>query len=515
MIYYLLSKDDFASLYKYGEVRVKHGAASESDDDRAAVKQLFDSSDSFEFAQERIILACEKGSPDVVRMVDVCSIYPLDDISKNLFEQDFNSTIVFSQPIFQELAEAFLKNTVLERNTINGINALRSIFGFGEEEDLELINEIIRGKLFLRKYGKYYDVPLEERTPYSMLIAYNRYQHYPKDDRGFFFDAADCFMYGYMYTTLLRDKNYSLIGYFPDVLNATSNSYVNLLESIPRGSRFKDIARIVASAKHKISEAIAPVYGSLRFLSLYFCIKERILSDDTITLDGLRFIHGAQKKYPEDFPKLLTLLGGFLGYTWVYERFYEFKDVPFLSIHHTIDDLEKKTLEIVAPPITESEQIIQLTKEGVTAASAVPEANLAPADMQLEQIGDLPEGVIPVAQPAESALPSIEIPKPISQETPQRLEDNFEGLELDIPGIVKAVFPKASQRRNSFEFRLKENIHTILELINNGDETGLRGIYLKLDHQYKAKNDAKRIDSFVNACLTREEVCQQGSLFVE
>ena len=95
MIYYLLSKDDFASLYKYGEVKVKHGSASESDNAKAAVKQLFDASDSFEFAQERVILACEKGTPDIVRMVDVCSIYPLDDISKNLLEQDFSSALVF------------------------------------------------------------------------------------------------------------------------------------------------------------------------------------------------------------------------------------------------------------------------------------------------------------------------------------------------------------------------------------------------------------------------------------
>lgn len=502
MFYYLLSKDDFASLYKYGEVKVKHGAASESDDARAAVKQLFDASDSFEFAQERVILACEKGTPDIVRMVDVCSIYPLDDISKNLLEQDFNSALFFCQPIFQDLAEDFLKNAVLERNTISGINALRSIFGFGEEEDSELIKEIIRGKQFLRKYGKYYDVPLEERSPYSMLIAYNRYQHYPKDDRGFFYDAADCFMYGYMYTVLLKDKNYSLIGYLPDVLNSTSNSYVSLLESIPKGSKFKDVAETVNSAKHKISEAITPVYGSLRFLALYFCIKERILTDDTITLEGLRFIFGAQKKYPEDFPKLLTLVGGFLGYTWVYERFYEFRNVPFLTIHHTLDDLEKKAIEIVLPPVSETVQTDNQSASGNSPEEPVVLDNTpTPADIQTEQIDDLPDGDLPIAQPAEGTIATPSDSEPIHAETLHIPEQDLEDLDLDIPGIVKLLFPRASQRRSKFEFRLQENHDIVLKLAKARDEDGLRGVYFKLDTDFKPKTEQERLNNFVHSAM--------------
>ena len=502
MIYYLLSKDDFASLYKYGEVKVKHGSASESDNAKAAVKQLFDASDSFEFAQERVILACEKGTPDIVRMVDVCSIYPLDDISKNLLEQDFSSALVFCQPIFKDLAEDFLKNSVLERNTISGINALRNIFGFGEEEDSELVKEIIRGKQFLRKYGKYYDVPLEERSPYSMLIAYNRYQHYPKDDRGFFYDAADCFMYGHMYAALLHDNDYSLKGYIPDMLNSLCGSYVSILEGLPKDSKFKDVWKALEEAKPKIEEAVAPIYGSLRFLALYFCIKERIRSNDTITLDGLRFIYGAQKKYPEDFPKLLTILGGFLGYTWVYERFYEFKNVPFLTIHHTLDDLEKKAFEIVLPPVSETVQTDNQPALGSAAEEPVALDNTpAPEDIQTAPIDDLPDGDLPIAQPAKSTLAIPSEPEPIPAKTPHVPEQDLEELDLDIPGIVKLLFQRASQRRSKFEFRLQENHDIVLKLAKARDEDGLRGIYFKLDTDFKPKTEQERMNNFVHSAM--------------
>ena len=86
MIYYLLSKEDFAALYKFGEVNVKVGAAAESDDPREAVKRVFSASDSFEYAQERLIVSSEEGSLQTVRMVDVKDIFPLYRISNNLFE---------------------------------------------------------------------------------------------------------------------------------------------------------------------------------------------------------------------------------------------------------------------------------------------------------------------------------------------------------------------------------------------------------------------------------------------
>ena len=391
MIYYLLSKDDFATLYKFGEVNIKVGAAAESDNPREAVKRLFSASDSFEYAQERLIVSSEKGSHGTVRMVDVKDIFPLDDISKNLFKSQFNASIIFSDPIFQDIAEAFLKNTVLERTTVSGIQALRTIFGLEPEKDDELIGDIIKGKIFLRKY-KYFDIPLDVRTPYSMLIAYNRYQHYPKDSRGFFYDAADCFMYGYMFRSLSDPEEF--LGYDRDAVARYCSKFHGLLDSIPADTRFRDIALAIEESDQRIKDAIAQVYGSIRFMALYLYAKERILVDDTISLNGIKMLLYIQKEYPAEFPKLVTLLGGFLGYTWVYDRSYEFKDCPFLRIHHKLEEIlpmappaQQETKPVPSEETTTVETIIPSTGEiqsPLTVQSNAPLSEEPSSEVQAE-----------------------------------------------------------------------------------------------------------------------------------
>lgn len=320
MTFYLLSKDDFATLYRFGKVNVKSGAAAKSDDDRAAVEQIFSTSDNFEYAQERIIVACESGDLDRVEMKNVTHIYPLDQVSKNIYESQFDKDLIFSEPIFQDIVENFLKISVMAENTISGIDALRHLFNLGEEEDVDLIDNIIRGKSFLRNW-KYFDVPFEERNPYSMLMAYNRYQHYPKDTRGYFYDAADCFMYGHMFDHLANKDEY--IGYNKGLVARTCASYFKILDELPSSLKFTEIANRIDAAAPKIQSAIGQVYGSLNFMALYFYVKALILSEKTITAKVIDNLAKIRERYPEDFPRLITVIGGFFGYTWIYDLYYK------------------------------------------------------------------------------------------------------------------------------------------------------------------------------------------------
>ena len=481
MFYYLLSIDDFSSLYKYGEVKIKADGVAESDNPREAVTALFSSSDLFEYAQERILLSSEIGSASTIKMIDVKEIYPLDPISKNLFETQFNKSLIFKDPVFEDIAKEFLKNTVTEKVTVNGIHALRSIFGLEDEEDDNLIKDIILGKSFLRNY-KYFEVPFEKRTPYSMLIAYNRYNHYPKkDNRGYFYDAADCFMYGYMYAdSALQNKGIHLIGYNPDALNAPCKAFFNLMDNLPAGMKFTEVADAVLTAKPRIVDAIEPVYGSITFLALFFYAKEKILADETLSFDGLRLLINIKKKFPDYFSKLLTLIGGFLGYTWIYNRFYEFSGCPFFSIHHSLEDLEQQEAPATIIPIESISKNEELTLPSETISSSY------------NQEDSSTQHTVSDANNASMMNDHESIPT---------TNQYFEGLDLDIPGIVKALFQRASQRRSRFESRLHENHGIILELAKAHDEEGLRELYIKLDTAYKVKTEHDKPDKFVHAAM--------------
>ena len=524
MIYYLVSKEDFAALYKSGEVNIKVGAAAESEDPREAVKQIFAASDSFEYAQERLIVSSEKGIPGTVRMVDVKDIFPLDGISRNLFKSQFNSTLIFREPVFQDIAEDFLKNSVLEKTSISGINALRAIFGLEPEKDDELIGDIIKGKVFLRRYNKYFDVPLDVRTPYSMLIAYNRYQHYPKDSRGFFYDAADCFMYSHMFRSL-PDPN-EFLGYDREAVARYCSKFHGLLDSIPSNARFRDIAVRIEESDQRIKDAIAQVYGSIHFMALYLYAKERILVDETVSYGGIKLLLNIQKEYPEEFPKLVTLLGGFLGYTWVYDRLYEFRECPFLSIHHTLDDFLQKEVPVqtergpapsseeavsglpeqheplpdsvqgapeVQPEIPQPEEPFPearpetmepvVPKEDTQEVSTEPETE--PIIPQEEDIRGEPETISP--QPS-TEQPPVDIPRPA----------------LDVSNIVRVVLNKCGvSRQSAFKAKLLERYDTVLQFALEKDVDGLRGIYPLLDQKYDLNNekDRMRMESFVKMSM--------------
>lgn len=513
MVFYLLSKEDFAALYKYGEVNVKTGGAAESEDPFIAVKQLFDSSDYFEYAQERLIVSCSHGTASSVKMMDVQDIYPLDGISKNLFESQFNRSIIFKEPVFQDLAEDFLRKSVMSKTTISGVNGLRSIFGFDKELDDSLVKDIIRGKSFLQKYRKYFDVPFEERTPFSMLIAYNRYQHYPKDNRGYFYDAADCFIYGYMYASL-QDKGYVLRGYDREIVAELCSSFFSLLDSIPANALFTQIIQKLDKEKPKIIDAIAEVYGSIRLLALYFYAKDKILADETLSFNGTSLLYSIGKKYPEDFQKLLTLLGGFFGYTWIYDRIYEFSGAPFLSVHRSLKDFEARQTE-AKPQSSKSAVFVVSPDYGPKAESSVDVAQ-QPIIADSSAHGDdkqLPDDSLSEVDAAQisvgASLPSHQGEDPISTMTaplPEKSlsdsnQDPISSLELDIPGIVKAVFKKSCPRRELFTKRLEENREIVTKFALDKDELGLKGFYMKLDQDFNPKKDLKKQEAFVKACL--------------
>ena len=448
MIYYLVSKDDFAALYRFGYVAVKSGASSESENPREAVQRIFSSSDNFEYAQERLIIECGTGSSERIEMSNVINLYPLDEVSKGIYESQFNRNLIFREPIFKDIAERFIKHDVMKQMTLSGINALRAIFGLKEEQNNELIDDVILGKTFLREW-KYYNVPLEKRTPYSMLIAYNRYQHYPKDIRGFFYDAADCFMYGSMYARISQPSDF--LGYDNEIIYTYCKSYFNLLESIPKNSKFISVVEIIERENPKISSAIESVYGSIRAMALYFYMKDRIVTEGEVSMPILQTLYKIKEVYSKDFSTLLTLLGGFFGYTWIYERLYEFADSQILSRHYTLDDL-------------------------------IPRKEIKTG--------------LPESEPIPGEIGKLVFPKDLPSN-----EDTEEGFIIDITQIAQSVFVRNSSRRSSFIEKLQENKNLLLKLIKEKNELKLGELYPKLDIKYNTKKEKNKLEIFINVCL--------------
>ncbi|MBO6221678.1 MAG: hypothetical protein J6N46_07060 [Bacteroidales bacterium] len=419
MATYLISKEEFVTLYKYGSLHVRKTSCSNEPNMESDIDTLLSQSDVFEYAQERLFLTADGESSEVLEMTSVTGIYPLDSISKRVLEGEFNGKIVFNDPVFEDKVKRFLTEGTGRYKALKGIKALFGIFGIQEEPEEEIVNEILKGLSFRRQW-KYYDIPLDRRSPWSMLIAYDRYRNYPNNGAtGYFFDMIDAFLYG----AFPRED---LLGFDEDIVRDLSGSVYKELE-ILRGERFRDVASKISSREDlKINASIEKTYGSAFLPALFFLVKDRIRKGgDELTVENIAFLRYVGKEYPELFPRLLTLIGGFFGYSWVYDRYYEALGMPFVKNRLELKPLQEEAAETEteeAKPVEDEEK----TETGQKPADEpVEESPTEPADAQDEKeeapvVSDSPDADEPKQEGAENPEDEAAIP---AEESPKKMEE--------------------------------------------------------------------------------------------
>lgn len=79
-----------------------------------------------------------------------------------------------------------------------------------------------------------------------------------------------------------------------------------------------------------------------------------------MTVESLKVLKRIGDEYPELFPRLLTLIGGFFGYTWIYDRYYEALGLPFVrntaSIRMALDGAPDEGATETAPEQAAAEE---------------------------------------------------------------------------------------------------------------------------------------------------------------
>lgn len=353
MATYLISKEEFVTLYKYGSLHVRKTSCSNGSDMDSEIDTLLSQSDVFEYPQERLFLTTEDEYSDILEMTSVTGIYPLDSISRRVFECEFNGKIIFNDPVSEGKVNRFLTEETGRFKALKGIKALFGIFGIQEEPDKVIVDEILKGLSFRRQW-KYYDIPLDLRSPWSMLIAYDRYRNYPHNGAtGYFYDMIDAFLYG-------AYPRESLFGFDEDIVRDLSGRIYNDLDRL-RGRKFREVASEISSREDlQINTRISEAYGSPFLPALFFFVKDEVRKGgDEFTANSLDFIRSAGEEYPELFPRLLTLIGGFFGYSWIYDRYYEALGMPFVKNRLELKPIQEDAAETVteeAKPVEDKEK---------------------------------------------------------------------------------------------------------------------------------------------------------------
>ena len=324
----LITRDEFAALYKFGSINLSTKIFREVNEainlNHIAYDLLKSSVCRIEYPQEYIYALMQKKTEqdEIVRVSDIVALIPLTEQAKDSYVELFDKAICFQHPIFAPEFEKYYADIYLLEDRINGIKALRHICNLSVDKlDEQLISQILDGVILRQKGTKYFNIPWEERKPFSMLIAYDRYQEYSKQGIGYFYDVVDMCYY-LTGSNYIGDRDESVIG--QEVVEILENR-TGKIEGI-----CKDIENDPSGKGKKVCDKIAEIFDGFYLPVLYLSFKDKIREKNEIDAEIIENL----KKYRKEervYDKITYLLGGFFGYEKIYEQYYKFRNLKIFD----------------------------------------------------------------------------------------------------------------------------------------------------------------------------------------
>lgn len=426
----LLTKEEFTSLYKYGHVQLSSDRICYKEDFEDAIKQVLSSSDSFEFAQERLFVNASTIVEGVLHIKDLVSIHTIDRQSKSIYETQFHKNLIFGDPIPEYIFNDWYQDILIERDTIDGINAFRTICGLPEETNEDFVKDIVKGRIHRKNY-KYFDVPLDERGIWDMLVAYDRYGHYGNDSKGNLLDLLDVLIYstqkkekylGYSDTAIEGQTIYSKIN------NLTGRGFAELIERLK-----------CTEGTEKFIDSATSAYGDIKIPISFLFLKEKFRNED----DWRKLqptVKAAREFCQDQFGPVASLIGGFFGYDRFYDNYYEALNLAVLK-SSKVEDIAVEQ---------EPKQAEDLLETDTNPIADAPEQHV---DIAINK-GQSPSPEITADIPDEREVAGVDALEIESVEvSPTGEIISKENLEADLSQItdIKAVTPVPSKEDTVLE----------------------------------------------------------------
>lgn len=321
----IISKQEFTSLYRfsyipYDSIRVIFA----QDEDKEFENNLFNSFTSlpqFEGDEEYLILKFNTKDKDqkIISIRDVLEVIPLTRSAKRSYEIKFDPRINFSVPRFENIVQNIEKKIDI-RDRIEGAKALVRML-VPEIENIDFIsNQIIESAYNARVEGKKSSEILEDF--YTHLLVYERYDFFPNNDYGYFYDIGEVFANS-------KGKH-----------TFKGSGFYNYLEKNKFALKEQKISKIIKDIEE--SEEILPFKDQLLqnnvrlYLSsaFYLKFKDELLSKDSIYDTKIPEITNwilNNNNYHRELFDSLYLLGAFFGYKKFYDDYYNTLNLSFFK----------------------------------------------------------------------------------------------------------------------------------------------------------------------------------------
>ena len=438
---YIISKQEFTSLYRFGRIPLNSSQIIEiiNKSTQEIDNHIFEnlkSLASFVGDEEYLIISFSEynAESNFVSIEDVTEIIAMTKASKSSLAMKFDNRLDFSEPRYEDVFHRIEEYIDIE-DRFNGAKAFCKLSKVNNPFRKLIDDTVIVNSYYLRLNEVN---PQIEKSYFTQLLAYERYEFFPNTDLGYFFDAGEVYAHFKGLPTFVGSNFYN---YLQSVKEEYSNkSFIEITDAICNADEIKKFTDQLTS--NGIREFVVAAI----FQKFKSDLRERdtiIGSETGLSISSIN----KDKKYLEELGIAIYLTGAFFGYKKFYDDLYAIIDLNiFKKVNVKISNSKK---------IIETPQIIKINTELESKEDVIKSE---PTIInQVTAIGGLNETILDEIKTIIKIAPSCEIKLTgeILKQMQEIVKPIFKGKKPTIKHIIDFI---KSEYANELEIPKRDTI---------------------------------------------------------
>jgi len=323
---YILTKQEFTSLYRFGQIPIIINKVIEVDSisKESVEKKIFEifmDLPYFVGDEEYLIIGFEnKLINDLwLEIENVTEIIPLTKAAKNSFQMKFDTKLDFKDARFESIIHKVEEQIDIQER-YRGAKAFWNLCQVKSEYEPLLKNELIESS-----YNKRINAVKSSAFTddfFIHLLAYDRYEFFPNSELGYFYDIGEIFAHSKGKTSFIGSSFHSFLESNKQALS--EKSFVQIAQVISESDE------VIKFTEQLTSEGLKQYIASAIFLKFKDDLAERDTIKDSATGKLIGEIR-KDKQFVNELNLAIYLTGIFFGYQKFYDDLYELVDLKIFK----------------------------------------------------------------------------------------------------------------------------------------------------------------------------------------
>lgn len=313
---YIISKQEFTSLYRFGQIPLRLNQIIDTinksiQEINSSVFENFKELASFVGDEEYLIISFLEYNTEkkIISIEQVKEIIPMTKAAKSSLAMKFDNRLDFSEPRFEEVFHKIEEYIDIEER-FNGAKAFCKLSKVNDPFHKLVNDDIIINSYYLRLNDENLQI---EKSYYTQLLAYERYEFFPNNDLGYYYDAGEVYAHLKGLPTFVGSNFYN---YLQSIKDEYSNkSFIEITDAICNADEVKNFTDKLTL--NNIREFIVAAI----FQKFKSDLRERESIFGSETGKTIKSIKD-NKEYIPELNIATYLTGAFFGYKKFYDDLY-------------------------------------------------------------------------------------------------------------------------------------------------------------------------------------------------